>query len=174
MRTLLTASIAALLVTSFATAEPPADAEQQSSMFKRIFSYDKHLRESDKIVVLVVAVDASNEDAQSVASVFRAKGLFPAVVSVSSLNDDLTATLSSESTVVYVVEGVDYDSVTSFAESKGFLTISGLPSLAEEGHVSVAVGVHGNRPEIVVNLPRLGTEGHELSAELLKLARIVR
>ena len=174
MKRLFTGVATALVLTAFATAETPVDTERQSSMFKRIFNYDKHLRGSDKIVVLVFSADPSGSAAQGVAKVFRENGLFPAVVSPSSLNDNLAATLSPESTVVYVVEGTDYAPVKAFAAAKGFLTIAGLPSLAEAGHVSVSVDLNGNRPEIVVNMPRLETEGHEFSSELLKLARVIR
>ena len=70
--------------------------------------------------------------------------------------------------------GVDYGAVNAFATSQGFLSISGLPSLAESGRVSVSVDMAGDRPPVVVNVPRLTAEGHELSSELLRLARIIR
>lgn len=164
MKRLFTGMATALVLTTFATAETPVDTERQSSMFKRIFSYDKHLRESEKSVVLVFSANPSGRAAQGVARVFREHGLFPAVVSPSSLSDSLAATLSPEETVVYVMEGTDYAPVKAFAAEMGFLTIAGLPSLAEAGHVSVSVDLNGNRPEIVVNMPRLETEGHEFSA----------
>jgi hypothetical protein len=46
------------------------------------------------------------------------------------------------------------------------LTISGLTTLAEEGHVSVSIGQGGGRPQIIVNMDRLQAEGHDLSADL--------
>jgi hypothetical protein len=150
------------------------DPERQGDMFKRIFSYDKDLRGSEKIIVIVVCESKSSDDVVQVATVFREKGLFPAVVIVSELNDDLTATLTPDSTVVYVMPGVAYPTVASFAASKGFLSISGVPTLAEAGHVSVSVKVQSGRPEIVVNMARLQSEHHELSSELLNLARVIR
>ncbi len=174
MKRLFTGVATALVLTTFATAETPLDSERQSSMFKSIFSYDKHLRESDKIVVLVFSADPSGSAAQGVATVLRESGLFPAVVSPSNLSDSLAATLSPEEAVVYIMEGTDYAPIKAFAAAMGFLTIAGLPSLAEAGHVSVSVDMNGNRPEVVVNMPRLETEGHEFSAELLKLARVIR
>jgi hypothetical protein len=64
--------------------------------------------------------------------------------------------------------------VKQFAEKKGFLSISGKSSLAEAGHVAVSVDVQEGKPEIVVNMPRLTMERHELSSELLNLARVIR
>jgi hypothetical protein len=154
--------------------ETPVDSEQQCTMFKRIFSYDKHLRESDKIVVLVVGQSSDTADIAAVADAFRSKGMFPAAVTVDGLTDDLTATLSPKSTVVYMMPGVDYGAVNAFAESRGFLSIAGMPSLAESGQVSVSVDMASGQPEIVVNMARLSAEGHELSSELLRLARVIR
>lgn len=151
-----------------------ADPDRQGDMFKRIFSYDKDLRGSDKIVVIVVGETRKGGEVDKVAAVFREKGLFPAVVTVAELTDDLSATLTPQSTVVYVMPGVAYDAVKPFAERKGFLSISGVSSLAEAGHVAVSVGVQSGKPEIVVNMPRLMTERHELSSELLNLARVIR
>ena len=154
--------------------ETPVDSEQQCTMFKRIFAYDKHLRESDEIVVIIVGQSSDGADVGAVAAAFRAKGMYPAAVTVSSLNDDLSATLSPQSTVVYVMPDVDYAAVDAFATTRGFLSVSGLPSLAESGQVSVSVDMSGGRPQIVVNMPQLTAEGHELSSELLKLARVIR
>ena len=154
--------------------EMPVNSEQQCTMFKRIFAYDKHLRDSDKIVVLVVGATNDGSGVTAVADAFRSNGMYPAAVTVDTLNADLSATLSPQSTVVYVMPDVDFDAVNRFAESRSFLSVSGLPSLAESGRVSVSVDMDGSRPEVVVNMPRLSAEGHELSSELLKLARVIR
>jgi hypothetical protein len=151
-----------------------ADPGRQGDMFKRIFSYDKDLRGSEKIVVLVVGESRSGSAVEKVAKVFREKGLYPAVVTVADLSDDLTATLTPQTAVMYVMPGVAYEAVKAFAEKKGFLSISGVPTLAEAGHVAVSVDVQSGKPEIVVNMPRLVTERHELSSELLNLARVIR
>ena len=160
--------------TLLASAAEMVDPGRQGDMFKRIFSYDKDLRGSTKIVVIIVGETRVGSTVDTVAAVFREKGLFPAVVTVSDLSDDLTSTLTPQSAVMYVMPGVAYDVVNEFAEKEGFLSISGVTSLAEAGHVAVSVDVQGGKPEIVVNMPRLTTERHELSSELLNLARVIR
>jgi hypothetical protein len=150
------------------------DPVRQGDMFKRIFSYDKDLRGAQKIVVIIVGETRSGAEVDKVAAVFREKGFFPAVITANDLGEDLASTLNRQSAVLYVMPGIAYDTVKEFAEKKGFLSISGVSTLAEAGHVAVGVGVAGGKPEIVVNLPRLTTEGHELSSELLNLARVIR
>ena len=154
--------------------EMPVDSEQQCTMFKRIFAYDNHLRDSENIVVLVVAQTIDGSDVTAVTAAFRATGMYPAAITIDSFTADLTATLSPRSTVVYVMPGVDYDAIDAFAASQGFLSVSGLPSLVESGKVSVSVDMAAGRPQVVVNIPRLTAEGHELSSELLRLARVIR
>ena len=51
--------------------EMPVDNERQGAMFKRIFSYDKLLRDSERIVVLVVGASRTGKDVESVADAFR-------------------------------------------------------------------------------------------------------
>lgn len=174
-KTWVLALAVALAIAPLALAEEmPVNSEQQCSMFKRIFTYDKHLRDSDKVIVIIVGASPDAPDVAAVADAFRSTGMFPATVTVDSLNNDLSATLSPQSTVVYVMPDVDYDTVNAFAAAHGFLSVSGLPSLAESGRVSVSVDIAAGRPEVIVNMPRLTTEGHELSSELLKLARVIR
>jgi hypothetical protein len=157
-----------------ASAAETADPGRQGDLFKRIFSYDKDLRGSEKIVVIIVGETRGGGEVEEVAAVFRERGFYPAVVTAADLTDDLTSTLTPQSTVLYVMPGVAYDKVKEFAQDKGFLSISGVTSLAEAGHVAVSVGVRSGKPEIVINIPRLVTERHELSSELLNLARVIR
>jgi hypothetical protein len=172
---LAVAAITAIASSSFADSpEEIVDPDKQSDLLKRIFAYDKNLRRSDRVVIIIVANARNGRPVDEVATVFREKGLFPAVVTVADLSDELTATLTVDSTVIYVMPGVAYEAVKNFAEKKGFLSVSGVRSLAEAGHVAVSVGHSGGKPEIVVNLSRLVTEKHELSSELLNLARVIR
>jgi hypothetical protein len=180
LRTLRWALLAVAAITTIASSsfadsrEEIADPDKQSDLLKRIFAYDKNLRRSERVVVLIVANARNGRPVEDVAKVFREKGLFPAVVTPADLTDDLTATLTADSTVLYVMPGVAYEAVKNFAENKGYLSVSGVRSLAEAGHVAVSVGHSGGKPEIVVNMPRLETERHELSSELLNLAHLIR
>lgn len=53
------------------------------------------------------------------------------------------------------------------------LTLSGVPQYVNDG-VALGVAVRGGRPRVLVNLEAARLEGADLSAELLKLAEIVR
>ena len=64
-------------------------------MFKRIFAYDNHLRDSENIVVLVVAQTIDGSDVTAVTAAFRATGMYPAAITIDSFTADLTADAQS-------------------------------------------------------------------------------
>jgi hypothetical protein len=121
-------------------------------------------------VVYLVGSEADETMMQSLADAFRGAGLIPEIVTTGILEGSLAAS----SSVVYMMPGADLEQVTQFCASTKLLTISGLPSFAEQGHVSVSIGKKDDRPQIIVNLSRLKTEEHDLSADVLKLAKIIR
>jgi hypothetical protein len=100
---------------------------------------------------------------------FKNEGAFPAVIGAVPLEGPLP-----ETSVVYLFPEADLEEAKQVCSGSGVLTISGSPSLVEQGHVSIAIGENGGKAEIVVNLPRLKQEGHELSSQLLKLARVIQ
>ncbi len=146
----------------------PLPLDIQTAMFKKIFSYDRALAADDKMKVLVVHADNPSEVERVVSSFTRA-GVSSAGVSES----ELAASIRLAS-VVYVLPGVSADAVKSFCARNGVLSISGVPSLAEQGHVSIGLGAESGKPKIIINLNRVKRENHELSAQLLELSKIVR
>ena len=85
--------------------ENKLDLGRQGTNFQRIFRYDKHLRDSQRIVVLVVSNSTDDRGAKDVAKAFRDSGLYPAIVKNGDLNDYLVGALDSASAVVYVTKG---------------------------------------------------------------------
>lgn len=75
-------------------------------------------------------------------------------------------------TVCYVGSVSGARSVESFCLRNKVLTITGSPEVMKRGMVSILVGLSDNKLKIVVNLTRLRSEGHEISAELLDLPRV--
>jgi hypothetical protein len=76
-------------------------------------------------------------------------------------------------TAVYVLPGVASASVKRLCQQNRVLSISAVPELVESGDFSIGIGANDGRPQILVNLSQLEAEGHQLSSELLKLARVI-
>jgi hypothetical protein len=149
--------------------EMPIPGKRQGSIFKKIFSYDKALKGDGETTVFIVGADKEDQSVQELVEAFRDQGMFPAVVGEAGMSG-----IASPRSVVYLMPGADPASISQYCTESGVLSISGSPSFAENGDVSVSVNKKGSGTEIIVNMSRLKAERHEFSAELLKLARVIR
>jgi hypothetical protein len=132
-------------------------ANLQAALFKKIFAFDKTL-ESKQIEVVVLG------SGDGIVAAFKEAGISAKAVSGNQLPAGVN--------VVYVNQGVT--ATKSQSASKGVLSISGTVSLVENGQVAIGLSVEGGKPKIVVNLPQLKAEGHEIAADLLKIAKIIQ
>jgi hypothetical protein len=132
-------------------------ANLQAALFKKIFAFDKTL-ESKQIEVVVLG------SGDGIVAAFKEAGISAKAVSGNQLPAGVN--------VVYVNQGVT--ATKSQSASKGVLSISGTVSLVENGQVAIGLTVEGGKPKIVVNLPQLKAEGHEIAADLLKIAKIIQ
>jgi hypothetical protein len=94
---------------------------------------------------------------------------------------DLDATPSLDSAlkqqrvqVLYVspLRAFPLENVVAVSRAGRILTLTGVPRYVETG-LAIGVGMKGDRPEIVINLAASRAEGADLTAHLLKLARVV-
>jgi hypothetical protein len=126
----------------------------QAALLKKIFSFDKAL--SMKTAIDITVIGGGNE----ILSALKNAGLN--AVSGNTADGD----------VVYV--GSESSATKASTTKAGILSVSGIPANAENGSVSIALGVEGGKPKIIINMVQLKAEGHELSADLLMLARIIQ
>jgi hypothetical protein len=168
-RALVSAFAGLLLVPAQAEAALPANL--QASLFAKILNYDKKLSDTPAAErgILIVSTEARKAAAVEMQDALRAFNL-PAL-----LEGPAAAAAKSTIVAVYVLDKDATKDLQTLGLGRPVLTMSGDVTLAERGLVSVALGVGKNgRPEIVVNLARLRTEGHEFAAELLWLARVIK
>jgi hypothetical protein len=141
----------------------------QASLFKRIFAYDPVLHAKPRLSVVVLHGRLTAAQAGEVAEAFEAEGFAVAQCEI----DHVPAALD-EATVLYALPDVPAHALGELARSRRLLTVSGDGDAVQRGDVSVALRRSATgQPEIVVHRPRLASEGHELSARLLKLATVV-
>ena len=144
----------------------PIPAELQVALFKKVFIYDKTIQGGEP-KMLVAFTDASAGVKDQVIKAFKDSG-----VSVSAVKADQLPGAIGGINVVYVTPGVS--GVKQICQKNGILSITGVPSLVESGEVSVGISVQDNKPKIIVHLKQLKAEGHELSANLLQLAKVIQ
>jgi len=159
-----------LLFLSSAGADPmPVPMNLQVEIIKRMFNYDKALANETNLVVFVVHQDEGAVRPDDIVRAFE----FVGVVSVAVRLDALTSQ-SRMPSAVYLLPGIEASSVSRYCTDNKVLSISGVPALAETGSVAVSIGEENRRPQIIVNMKRLQDEGHNFSAQLLQLAKVVQ
>ena len=141
----------------------PVPVNLQVALFKKIFNYNKTL-ESKGVKLAIVYTDAGIKD--EVVEGFKQFGMFPVPVSVNDLEKVIT-----NYTVIYVTPGCG--SLNYITDKYKVFSVSGAPSLAEKGEVSLAIGIESGKPRILLNKKKVESEGQELSPELLKIAKIL-
>lgn len=141
----------------------PVPVKLHVAMLCKTFGYNKSLKGSPK--VLVVYNDASASVKDEAMKSFMALG-FPA----SAVKQDQLSKHSGDENIVYVAAG--NIPVQKLCEERGLLSISGIPALAENGKVAMSIGTESGRPRIFIHLGQTKAQKQELSAEVLKLAKV--
>ncbi|HEX5758823.1 MAG TPA: hypothetical protein VF121_06475 [Thermoanaerobaculia bacterium] len=171
VRSIAALTLALLAIASAAGAEAmPVPPKLQMAIFKRVFQYDRTLAGKGPVQVLVVHNDMPARQLEELLATFRWAEIAAVPVHVAELAQRIRP-----GSVVYILPGVSPAAFMAHCAAHEALTISGLPALAQGGSVSIAIGAGGDgRPEILVHRGRLKVEKHDISAELLKLARILQ
>jgi len=144
----------------------PVPPELQVAIFKKVFNYDKSIQVG-AVKMLVVFTDTSAGIKDQVVKAFKDSG----VPVTAAKADQMSGSLEGIN-VLYIAPGVS--GAKQVCQKNGILSITGNPSLVESGEASVGLSVQDNKPKIVVNLGRLKAEGHDMSANLLQLAKIIQ
>jgi len=140
----------------------------QVALFNRIFRYDNSLRRRLKVLILYTGefVDMAGE----VQKLFEKAAQIVEVLPLREFPQH-----SSGVSVVYILAQSVPSGVQEFCVREAALSVSPIPSLAERGEVSLAIGLKKDRKsEIVVHLPRAKSETQDLQMPLLSLARVIR
>jgi hypothetical protein len=147
----------------------PVPAKMQMAIFKKVFLYDRTLA-GKPVQVLVVHNGMRPDELQELLASFRWAEISAVPVHAHDLPEKI-----GEGSVAYIAPGVVPAAFMGPCAAHEVLSISGLPALAQQGSVSIAIGAGGDgKPEILVHRGRLKAEKHDISAELLKLARILQ
>ncbi|MGE5431380.1 MAG: YfiR family protein [Syntrophomonadaceae bacterium] len=133
----------------------------QAALFKKIFTFDKTLQAKGSLEVVVLSGDGAGDE---IVTAFKGAGVNAKAVKGSQPPNGAA--------VVYVMPGVS--APKQACAQKGVLSISGVTSNVESGKVSISLGLEGGKPKIIVNLGQLKAEGQELSADLLKIAKVIQ
>ncbi len=146
--------------------EMPVPPGLQVAIFTKVLNYDRRIQ-GDAPRMLVAFTDNSAGVKDQVVKAFKDSG-----ISVSAVKADQLQGSIGGINVLYVMPGVS--GTKQICQKNGILSITGVPSLVESGEASIGLSVLNNKPRIIVHLKQLKAEGHELSANLLQLAKVIQ
>lgn len=175
-----------VLGTVLAAQEMEAPVDVQLPILLKVMTFDRKLPvRAPKQVVIGVAFQSGNRASivskDEALRAIRAqpelmKGVAIRAVAVDLDESTLPAALARHDlTHLYVtpLRATDVGRIADWARQAGVTTMSGVASHLSDG-LALGVGLRGGRPRILVNVEASRLEGADLSAELLKLAEIVR
>ncbi|MEN9581976.1 MAG: hypothetical protein RJA70_4985 [Pseudomonadota bacterium] len=166
-RSVLLIAVGVVAATYTDSAAAGASRELQGAILGKALSYAQSLK-AEKANVLVVS-------RESVASVQPLVDAFNTVGTNVKLSgpESVDAELALWADAAYIPPGQLTASIREFCITQKVLSMSGSVEDVEAGRAAMAVGVNGDKPQLVVNLSRVTAEGHKFSARLLQLARLV-
>jgi TonB family protein len=140
----------------------------QANTFDKVFAFDRSL-DRNSLQVLILSHDPAAAADTALREGFTRAGIRSEVVPVAAARTRLAAGV-----VVYLSgEHATPELLDQLAKAR-VLTITGEPSLVDQGRAAVALEDAGGRPQVVVNPDRAAVEGHRFDAQMLKVARVVR
>lgn len=146
--------------------EMPVPPEMQASLFKKIFGYDKKLSALSEFKIIVAYSEASAGMKDEVVKAFQGVG-----ITAKALKADQLAGNLGDASAIYITAGAI--AAESVCQKNQILSITGIPLLVENGSAAIGLAVVESKPKILVHMGKLKAEGHEVSAKLLQLAKVI-
>lgn len=146
--------------------EIPVPVNLHVVLLKKVFSLCKTLQ-GKQIKVVIVFTDASALVKDEALTGFLAIG-----IQASACKPNQMVKEAGNADVVYIAPGAGV--AQKFCEDKGILSVTGMPSLVENGQSTVSIGIEAGKPKVFIHLTRSKTEKQEFSSDLFKVARVYR
>ena len=158
----------------------------QSALFSKILSFDRSLktRADGEIIVGIVyqrrfrrSLNTKNKFIDVMSSAKRHGdfkfGCVP--IDIGDHTDLADAISKRDIDILYItpLRVVEIETITAVSRAKQILTLTGVPEYVKSG-LAVGIGIKGERPQIMINLPGAKAEGANSHSQLLKLAEIVK
>lgn len=145
----------------------PATPGIQAIMFSKIFSYVRTISDSDGYTVLVVYEKASNYP-ESIIESFKNEGIKVIAASMEELPN-----LTVDPDIIYLSKDLSQGSIDQLNRLPHKIYITGNPDYVFSGKATLGVGLENERIKILINLKLLEGKEHQVSSELINLAKVV-
>ena len=160
----------------------------QYPLFLKILTFDRELttRAGEELVIGVVYQERVRESwlakdeflgAVNASPVKRVHDLSVRAVPIALTDEtDLehdVARLGVDIMYVTPLRAFNVSAITRISRASSVLTLTGVPDYVDSG-IAIGIGISGEMPQILVNLPAAKAEGADLHASLLRIAKLTR
>jgi hypothetical protein len=144
----------------------PVPENIQAALLPKVLKCNPDLAQQPKLRLLIVYDNNSqiskDEFIKGIGSILEVKALGPRELELNIGNCDL----------VYFMPGMQ--KFASICKINKILSVAGISQYVEQGTISMAFGIENNKPKIFISLSSLEKEGHSLSSEILRIARVYK
>jgi hypothetical protein len=160
----------------------------QVPLFLKILSFDRNLktRSGKEVVIGVIYQGKMRASLKAMEEFIAAVNTSPpqdvgnipvrcVPIEVGAGSDVASTIATNNVNILYItpLRAVDMVALAGFCRSKQVPALTGVAEYIQSG-AAVSIGIKGDRPEIVVNLPVAKAEGMDFDSQLLKLAKIIQ
>lgn len=174
------------LMASLGTAQAQVPSKVQAAIVYRILKYDKNVidRSKDTISLVILLEGAAAERKDEIVSGFssingqkiESASLKIAAVTIAGPDKLPAAMKAASGNLLYLPQGVTAATsaaAVAFGKANKVPVFSDDPGLSTQG-AAVCIVLEGGSPKMVINLPASQDQGMALSADVLKLAKVIR
>ena len=160
--------------------------ETQIPLFLKLLSFDRNLHSrGDSVLLIGVVYQSGNRESQVArdavdgivhSSPTRVEGLPFRSIDIDLDHESLDVFLRAHSiAVIYVapLRAVDVRGIAQATRQAQVRSFTGVTRYVDLG-LAVGVGLRGDLPQIIINLPAARLEGADFPAQLLRLARVLQ
>lgn len=178
--------LSAILASSAGLAQGQMPSKVQAAIIYKILKYDKNAasRSNGSVnIVIIVEGAAEKRKAELVSGFSSINGqsvdnatIKIAAVTVTGPSNLAAAMKATAGNILYLPQGISAETAAAaiaYAKTNKAPVFSDNPALATQG-AAVCLVLEGNSPKMVINLPASQAQGMALSADVLRLAKVIR
>lgn len=186
--TICIALVLAVLWTGTSSAQEMAvPINIQVPLFLKILTFDRNLKDrvGDEIVIAVLYQEKFRRSLNVKDEFIKLMNELP-VKSVEDIPircvsldisdeielDSVIARYNADVLYIAPLRAVSAKTIAGVSRAKKKPTLTGVPDYVESG-LAVGIGIKGDKPQIIINLPAVKAEGVDFSSQLLKLAKVL-
>lgn len=170
------------------TQEIAVPVNVQFPLFLKILTFDRNLKErvGDEIVIAIFYQGKFKRSLNVRDQLVKVTDESPikeiedipiryVSIDISEKTDLAKALSKNKVDILYItpLRALRIKTITNVSRAKKIMTLASVPDYVESG-LSVGIGIKGEKPLIIINLPAAKAEGVNFDSELLKLAKVVK